>query len=283
MTEKDQKAKQLQSADASSEPKTDAAEDGKEIWSAMRRYTPARIGIGRTGVSMRTDEILDVGWSHAMARDAIHRPLDYEALANRLKTDGWEVLTLSSRVKDRATYLMRPDLGRRLDEDSAELLREATNEAGEFDVVFVVADGLSTLAVEGYAADLLKAMKAILPSHLRVAPVIVAQQGRVALGDEIAALLGARLVVMLIGERPGLSSRDSLGVYITYAPKVGMMDSQRNCISNIRDEGLKVQPGAEKMLWFIKKALQDQVSGIDLKDESGSAEALSEGLVLDAD
>lgn len=246
-----------------------ANERPSDPWSALRRFTPARIGLGRTGVSAKTKDVLDFGWAHAMAQDAIHRPFDTQGMTERLKARNWPVLSVSSQARDRATFLMRPDLGRRLNEAGVATLEGAAKAAPTPDIAFVIADGLSSLAIERYAADLLDHTRPLLTGRRAIAPIIIATQARVALGDEIATLLGARLVVVLIGERPGLSSADSLGTYLTYAPEIGTMDAARNCLSNIRAEGLPIPAAAAKLAWFIDQALARQLSGIALKDESG--------------
>ena len=205
-------------------------------WGAWRSATPARLALGRAGAGMPTDEVLRFGWAHAMARDAIHAALDVPALESALRDGGWAVAQARSRAPDRAAYLRRPDLGRQLDAGDAERLRAAA--AAPADLCIVVGDGLSSLAVARHAAPLLAALREHLPPGLTLAPVVIATQARVALADEIGEAFGARLSVMLIGERPGLSSPDSLGIYITHAPRRGRHDAERNCISNVRPEGL---------------------------------------------
>jgi ethanolamine ammonia-lyase small subunit len=236
-------------------------------WSAWRSATPARVALGRAGNALPTRELLDFGWAHAMARDAIHVPLDAGALVAQLQHAGWTVAQAASAAPDRMTYLRRPDLGRQLDADSAAALRAlAGGEA--VDLSFVIGDGLSSLAVARHAVPLLQAVKPLLPPGLTLAPVVVATQARVALADEVAECLRARLVVMLIGERPGLSSPDSLGVYISHAPRRGLSDAQRNCISNVRPEGLGYEAAAFKLAWLVREALRRGLTGVALKDES---------------
>ena len=195
-------------------------------WAEWRRATPARLALGRAGAGMPTDEVLRFGWAHAMARDAIHAALDVPALESALRNGGWEVAQVRSRAPDRTTYLRRPDLGRQLDADDAARLRALAGPPRE--VCIVIGDGLSSLAVDRHAAPFLSALRQHLPPALSLTPVVIASQARVALADEVGQAFGARLSVMLIGERPGLSSPDSLGIYITHAPRRGRHDAERN-------------------------------------------------------
>lgn len=238
-------------------------------WQAWRAATPARLALGRAGSGMPTDETLRFGWAHAMARDAIHAALDADALARSLEEDGWSVLRARSQAPDRATYLRRPDLGRSLDPADGEALR-GRPERG-CDLCLVVGDGLSSLAIERHARPLLAALRAQLPADLRIAPIVVATQARVALADEVGEALGARLGAILIGERPGLSSPDSLGIYLTHEPRRGRHDAQRNCISNVRPEGLGYEAAAFKLGWLVREALRRGLTGVQLKDESDDA------------
>jgi len=242
-------------------------------WAGWRATTPARIALGRAGNATPTDESLRFGWAHAMARDAILAPLDVEALANALAADGWPIERVHSSAIDRTTYLRRPDLGRQLGAADMERLRaklpQGTREL--FDVCLVIGDGLSSLAIERHAVPLLQALQPHLPGGTRFTPVVVASQARVALADDIAALYGASLSVMLIGERPGLSSPDSLGIYLTHAPRRGRHDAERNCISNVRPEGLSYALAAYKLAWLMREALRRGLTGVALKDESDLA------------
>ena len=251
-------------------------------WQALRAHTPARIALGRAGNALPTDEVLRFGWAHASARDAIHAPLDVDALAAALHAQGWATLRARSQATDRATYLRRPDLGRRLDPEAAALLSKAAN-GGAVDLAIVIGDGLSALAAARHAAPLLAALHDKLPAGLRIAPAVLATQARVALADEIGALLGARLAVMLLGERPGLSAPDSLGIYITHAPRPGLPDALRNCISNVRPEGLPVDAAAARLAWLVREALRRGVTGVALKDESEHAALSSEAASGPAD
>lgn len=239
-------------------------------WQQLRQFTRARIALGRAGHSQTTDTVLAFGLAHAQARDAVHLPLDRAAVEAALAQAGFASVPVHSAAPDRAHYLRRPDLGRRLDEASRARLAKA--HAGPVpDVVFVFADGLSALAAQRHAVPLLRAVRERLPQDWTVAPVVIAEQSRVALGDEIGELTGARQVVMLIGERPGLSSPDSLGIYLTYAPRIGRTDAERNCISNVRPEGLPYAHAAERLVFLLRGAAALGCSGVALKDDSTQA------------
>ena len=227
---------------------------------ALRSYTPARIGLESTGVSLATRPLLDFQLAHARARDAVHAAIDVRMLCDELRRCGLPALALQSKAGDRATYLRRPDLGRALSEDSAMQLTP-----GEYDVVFVIADGLSALAVERHALQLVQAVLPLIVGW-RPAPVCVVEQGRVAVGDAIGEALHAPLAVVMIGERPGLSSPDSLGVYITWEPRRGRKDSERNCISNIREEGLGYAAAASRLHYYMQESSRRHMTGLGLKD-----------------
>lgn len=239
-------------------------------WLALRTLTPARIALGRTGTSLPTTAQLDFQFAHAQARDAVHLPFDSASLRAQLSEHGRDSLLVHSAATDRNLYLQRPDLGRRLDEDSARQLREhAQAHPGGVDLAIVVADGLSALAVHRHTLPLLARFdEQSADDGWSTAPVILVEQGRVAVADEIGELLGARMTVMLIGERPGLSSPDSLGLYFTYGPRVGLTDAYRNCISNVRLEGLSYGMAAHRLLYLIREAGRRQLSGVKLKDEA---------------
>lgn len=239
-------------------------------WDDLRAYTAARLALGRAGASMPTGELLRFGFAHAQARDAVHLPFDVQALADMLREDGLETLRVHSAAPDRAAYLLRPDLGRRLDDGSAQCLRDAagSSPAAGCDLLLVVGDGLSSLAVQHHARPLIAAIRAGMPAGWTLGPIVLARQARVALADEAGALLGARLVAMLIGERPGLSSPDSLGLYLTWKPAVGRHDAERNCISNIRPEGLVPAAAAARFWWLAQEARRLQLTGVQLKDRS---------------
>ncbi|HEY3567822.1 MAG TPA: ethanolamine ammonia-lyase subunit EutC [Thermoanaerobaculia bacterium] len=239
----------------------------KDPWEHLAALTPARVALGRAGSGLPTRELLRFELAHAQARDAVGEALDATSLRAELLVTGLPVLHVTSRAADRRTYLQRPDLGRRLDEASA---RELAAAGGTSDLAVVIADGLSALAVLRYAAPTVAALLPLLDG-LRIAPLVLATQGRVALADEVGALLGARLALILLGERPGLSSPDSLGAYLTFAPRVGCLDSQRNCVSNIRSEGLPPDRAARKLAWLIREALRRELTGVGLTDESERA------------
>ncbi len=236
-------------------------------WQQLKSYTRARIAIGRVGSSLPTKEVLDFGLSHAMARDAVHLPLDINALEADVQAQGFNTIRVRSMAADRATYLLRPDWGRRLSEQSLTALTQQKS-AKPLDFLIVIGDGLSSLAVSRHVAPLLSEMKNYLPSDWHTGHVVIASQARVAIGDEIGQALNAKIVAMLIGERPGLSSPDSLGIYLTYSPKLGLSDADRNCISNVRPEGLQYAAAAKKLVWLAKEAARLKVTGVALKDES---------------
>ena len=239
-------------------------------WKRLAALTPARIGLGRAGSGLGTGETLRIALAHAQARDAVHAALDEVALANELKALGLDSITVASRAAGRASYLLRPDLGRSLDAASRTAL-EAKAGAG-CDIALVIADGLSASAVSTQAAGFLAAFLPLARHHhWSLSPAVIVSQGRVAIGDEIGAVLGARLTLLLIGERPGLSSPDSLGLYITYAPRPGRSDGERNCVSNIHGAGLSPTEAAARAAWLIDAALARGLSGVALKDESASA------------
>jgi ethanolamine ammonia-lyase small subunit len=245
-------------------------------WTRLRSFTNARLALGRAGDSLPTQEVLDFGLAHARARDAVQHALDVDALMRALGTCGFEPLAVQSAVRDRAEYLRRPDLGRKLNEAGRMLLKGSAyhslnrchpeqNEA--FAVAFIIADGLSAIAPASHAVPVLREIVGKLEGW-SIAPVVVATQARVALGDEIGELLRAEMTVMMIGERPGLSSSDSLGIYLTYRPRIGCTDADRNCISNVRPEGLSYEAAAHTLHHLMLAARALGQSGIALKDES---------------
>ncbi|WP_371923975.1 ethanolamine ammonia-lyase subunit EutC [Pseudomonas sp. B10] len=244
--------------------------DPQNPWLELRRLTPARIALGRTGTSLPTRAQLDFQFAHAQARDAVHLPFDHAGLSAQLTERQRDSLLLHSAAVDRNSYLQRPDLGRKLSDQSAQTLRDyAQAHPGGVDLVIVVADGLSALAVHRHTLPFLTRLEEQMSAdEWSTAPVVLVEQGRVAIGDEIGQLLGAKMVVMLIGERPGLSSPDSLGLYFTYNPKVGLTDAYRNCISNVRLEGLSYGMAAHRLLYLMREACRRQLSGVNLKDEA---------------
>ena len=236
------------------------------MWARLRRLTAARIGLPRTGASLTTGPLLDFQLAHARARDAVWEALDETKLGNSLARFGLAVLTVSSAASDRQHYLMRPDLGRRLPPDAVLTLEPRAN---NYDVVFVIAGGLSARAVQRHASPVLDgALKGLRDEGWRIAPLVVVRNGRVGVGDEIAAVLHATCAVVLVGERPGLSAPDSMGAYLTWEPHAGTTDADRNCISNIRPDGIGYADAAYKILHLLRAMRARRLSGIALKDES---------------
>lgn len=245
-------------------------------WAALRRHTPARIALGRSGGSLPTAEVLRFAHAHARARDAVHVLLDTVKLATELADAGWPPLLVASQAPTRPEYLRRPDWGRRLRPEDAQALRDAAT--GPVDLVVVVADGLSALAVQQHALPVLRALHAALQAGddsegppPTWAPVLIATQARVALADDVGAALQARLALILLGERPGLSAADSLGAYLTWAPQPGRTDAERNCVSNIRPDGLAPAIAGQRLAWLVRQALRRRLSGVGLKDDSATA------------
>jgi ethanolamine ammonia-lyase small subunit len=227
----------------------------EDPWTSLRELTDARIALGRAGHSLPTRELLAFQLAHAKARDAVHRRLDVGCFAPL------QPLLLKSMAPDRNTYLRRPDLGRRLSPESAALLDQ--QDRGRWDIALVIADGLSAAAVERHAMPFLNHLLPQL-AGLRIGRLCVVEQGRVAIGDEIGERAGAALVAVLIGERPGLSAPDSMGAYLTWNPRIGRTDAERNCVSNIRPEGLRPELAARRMAWLIRSAQDHKISGIGL-------------------
>ena len=258
-------------------------------WTDLARLTPARLALGRSGASLPTREVLKLGLAHAQARDAVHAAADFDALRSGLEALGRGAVEVESAAPDRATYLRRPDFGRRLSARSRAQL-QAMGPAGA-DICVLVADGLSATAIDLNALPVLRALLPRLEAHgrsgiargdprhpasrPRLPPVVLVRQGRVALGDEVGALFGARLTVMLIGERPGLSAADSLGAYLTFGPRVGLTDAARNCVSNIRAGGLVPEAAASRIAWLVDRAFALSLTGIALKDGSHDGDAIA--------
>lgn len=247
-------------------------------WRNLRAFTDARIGLGRAGISLPTHELLKFQLAHAQAQDAVHTALNPEQIAAQvtscLPTEAPKPLVLHSAVANRQEYLCRPDLGRRLDEACVAVLknrREQDTAAAAYDLGIIIVDGLSARAVseniQPMLTQLLPELAASRPAF-SLAPVCIVEQGRVAIGDEIGELLHCRCVLLLIGERPGLSSPDSLGAYLTWAPKVGNTDAGRNCVSNIRPAGLSYASAVQKIMYLLRESRSRQLSGVDLKDRS---------------
>jgi len=234
----------------------------------LRHLTPARVGLGRAGASLPTKALLDFTLDHARARDAVHAAFDVPAIRSGLTDLGLDAFEVSSLARERGDYLRRPDLGRRLDQASKQLL--ASRHAGPCRLAIVIGDGLSPSAVNTHAVRLIQSLLPQLADDgIEWGCTVVATGARVALGDEIGAILGAQMIVMLIGERPGLSAPDSLGAYLTYAPRVGRSDAERNCVSNIHGAGLGNDEAAFRIAWLIREGLARQLTGVALKDESG--------------
>ncbi len=258
-------------------------------WTDLRRFTAARVALGRAGNGLPTPAHLAFQAAHAAARDAVHAALDVAALRHDLSAAGIDSLAVRSAAPDRRTYLLRPDLGRRLHDTDRAALHDTdraalhdTDRAALHDtdraalpslpgaLLFVVCDGLSAIGVQRHAPALLRAVLPALRAEATIAPVVIAEQGRVALGDDVGQAMGAAAVAVLIGERPGLSAADSLGVYLTWQPRPGRTDAERNCISNIRPEGLAVPDAAGKLLWLIRTMRRLGLTGIGLKDGHGA-------------
>lgn len=236
-------------------------------WINLRRFTEARIGLGRSGSGMPTREVLKFSMAHAQARDAVKTPIDWSDVEKELGALGLETLRITSAAHDRDTYLRRPDLGRRLSPESRQAL--ADRPPSPIDVVIVIGDGLSSTAI---TANAVATVAALLPharqNGWRLGPMLLATQARVALSDDAGEFLKARTAVMLIGERPGLSSPDSLGAYLTWEPRVGRKDGERNCISNIRNGGVSADEATFKIAWLLREAFRRRLTGVNLKDES---------------
>ena len=234
----------------------------------LRELTPARVGLGRAGASLPTAALLAFTLDHARARDAVHAAFDAQRLMADLAGLGLNAIEVSSQAPDRRDYLRRPDLGRMLDSPSRRRLTDRNGDPCE--LIVVIGDGLSPAAVNTHAVELVHHLVPRLAENgAAVGAVVVASGARVALGDEIGAALGARMVVMLIGERPGLSAPDSLGAYLTFGPRIGLTDAERNCISNIHGAGLGYDEAAFKIAWLVREGLARRLTGVALKDESG--------------
>jgi ethanolamine ammonia-lyase small subunit len=235
----------------------------------LRNLTPARVGLGRAGASLPTEALLEFTLDHARARDAVHAAFDVSAVMQGLGDLGLEAFEVTSRVRDRKEYLRRPDLGRMLDPVSQKLLRDRAS--GSRQLAVVIGDGLSPAAVNAHAIEVVRHLVPRLAAdRIEIGHAVVASGARVALGDEIGAILGARMIVMLLGERPGLSASDSLGAYLTFAPQIGLTDEKRNCVSNIHRAGLGYDESAFRIAWLVREGFARGLSGVALKDESGA-------------
>ena len=245
-------------------------------WLHLRQYTDARIALGRAGNSLPTHAHLAFQADHAKARDAVHLPLDYVLLTNTLQKFGLPIIMLESGVDTRETYLQRPDLGRHLSTPSIEQLKHhKRNIDRDYDIAIVITEGLSSLAI---TENVDKMLSSLLPKlcqlGLSLAPFTIVKQGRVAVADDVAFYLKARMVVILIGERPGLSSPDSLGIYFTFQPEPGCADAKRNCLSNIRPRGMNYLQATERLIYLVKQADKKGYSGVALKDETEVSHSL---------
>ena len=238
----------------------------QDYWGGLRSFTKARIGLGSTGVATPLKEVLDFKMCHAHARDAVYSVLKVGEIMGSLKQFDLPVFAVKSKAKDRIDFLQRPDHGRQLDEDSFNQLRSFNSPAS--DIAIAVADGLSATAINEHAVPVLdRLIPTLKKACFTISPLIIAEQARVALADEIGDLLHAKLTLILIGERPGLSSPDSMGAYLTFNPKPGSTDESRNCVSNIRPEGLSYELAAEKLFKLIQASLQLKLSGVSLKED----------------
>ncbi|MEJ0068484.1 MAG: ethanolamine ammonia-lyase subunit EutC [Pseudomonadota bacterium] len=243
----------------------DPADDG---WAGLRQWTAARIGLARSGASLATAPLLDFRLAHAQARDAVHESLDVARLLVDLAAIGLPGCAVASAAADRRSYLMRPDLGRRLAPEAAATLAPLAGDP-ELGLAIVIADGLSARAVQAHAVPVLaEALPTLQADGWRLAAPVVVRQGRVAVGDAVAAALGARAVALLIGERPGLSAPDSLGMYLTWQPGPATTDAERNCISNVRLAGVPYRDAAFKLAYLLRAMRRRRLSGVALKDDS---------------
>jgi ethanolamine ammonia-lyase small subunit len=246
-------------------------------WALLKDYTDARIGLGRAGISIPTSHSLAFQLAHAQAQDAVHLPLDVEYVIEQLgninlNQEIFTPILLHSQAVNRTVYLQRPDLGRRLDKKSIEVLKKVNTLKDEkYDLSIVIVDGLSSLAIKENAQIFIKKLIEVLnfsSQDWKIAPITIVQQGRVAIGDEVGQILNSKISIVLIGERPGLSSPDSMGLYLTYNPKVGLTDESRNCISNIRIEGLSYEEAVKKTMYLLKESRKLELSGVNLKDRT---------------
>lgn len=259
-------------------------------WQKLKDFTSARIALGRCGSSVPTNEWLSFSFDHAKAMDAVHCALDIRKLAQDIAQSsvmtsqiGREPIVVKSKANDRFEYLQRPDFGRELSKESMEVVAEHRQDQHAYDLAFVVADGLSSVAIQRHAVPLLEALLVRLTSQhnapWRIAPITIVEQGRVAVGDDVAQCLNANMVVVLIGERPGLTSPDSMGMYLTWGAKRGSKDSERNCISNIRPQGLNYSDAAFRASYLLEEARSLKLTGVNLKDRS-SMDEQQDGLTL---
>ena len=247
----------------------------KEALSVLRQFTRARIALGRAGTSLPIKANLDFQLAHALARDSVSLPLDFDGMAQQL-SDCYETLQLQSQVESHSDYLQRPDKGRLLNAISQKKLQSLSGRETNPDIALIIADGLSSKAIENHApALLLKLIPELLKSDYSLAPLSLVKYARVAIGDPIGELFNARMSIVLIGERPGLSSPDSMGIYFTYHPQTGNTDAQRNCISNIHSHGLNYLQAVRKLLYLINAANRLEYSGVRLKETAEDEHGLN--------
>lgn len=232
-------------------------------WQQLKSFTTARVALGRAGGSLSTEDLLRFKKDHALAKDAVWATLNLDKMQEGLQKRSLEVICLESQAADRQQYIKRPDFGRRLNEASVEKLKGGINSS--YDISISITDGLSALAVERHALPLLHHLIPLF-SAFTIAPIALVREGRVAISDEVGFYCQSQVSIILIGERPGLSSPDSLGIYMTYHPQVGNTDERRNCISNIREEGLPYAYAAQKLSFLVRESLHRKISGVDLKD-----------------
>lgn len=243
-----------------------SAHTHQDAWEKLKQFTDARIALGRAGCSIPTKALLEFQLAHAQARDAVHQRLDHTQLQQQLHMKGFDSLVVKSQATDKEIFLKCPDLGRLLSEDSIALLKH--HQAHPYDVCIVIGDGLSALAIHENATAFIELLYPLLQAQQwTIAPIVIATGSRVALGDQIAETLNSKMLIMLIGERPGLSSPDSMGMYYTWQAKTGTLDSARNCISNIRPAGLSLQIAAQRLIKLMTSSNSLGYSGVKLKDE----------------
>lgn len=235
-------------------------------WSALRQFTPARIAMGRAGGSLRTANLLDFRLAHARARDAVHSPFHPDVIRAQLGEAGFDCLEVQTTITDKLDYLLHPEHGRLLTDASTELLKTKGREWGEHDIVIVISDGLSAVAAESHAVDVAKGLKDELGDAFSFYPVVVVPFGRVKIADAISDALGAKMAIILLGERPGLGAKDSLSAYFTYMARNSSVDSDRNCVSNIRPEGMPIPWAVRKLAVLMRESFRIRLSGTSLKD-----------------
>lgn len=237
----------------------------QDAWHSLKVFTNARIALGKTGTAIPLKEVLQFKLAFAHARDAVYSVLDNKDLSSRLASFQFPIYFIESKADNRAVYLQRPDLGKSLNDHSKNQILNVNHP--HYDIAIILADGLSATAINNHAIPILQLLVPML-QQLRyvISPIVVVQNARVAISDEVGSLLNAKLSLVLIGERPGLTSPDSMGAYLTYNPTPGLTDESRNCISNIRPEGLQYKPATEKILYLIQESLRLKLSGVSLKD-----------------